>query len=187
MRSHGLIDAGRHALAIVRVQKCAELGPRHDGTGRDVKNFRGSWRERHDIRGCIPDPIAEPRRIERELQAFGVRMAGSHRRETIGHQAVDVDLTQRGTGRAQACSFASARSIAWYSISRPIGLATKSTAPYLRICTTVSISCAPETATTTVAGHRSRISFANQTPSRMGMITSENTICAGEVVISASA
>src|SRR5918995_3549465 len=52
---------------------------------------------------------------------------------------------------------------------------------------TVSISCAPLTATITVPGHRSRICFASQTPSKTGMITSEKTICTGDLAISSMA
>ena len=115
----GRLDGDSRALAIVGMQKLAQLGPGHHRPRRHVEDLRGARRKGDDVGGGVPAPVAEPGGVERKAQAFGVGV-------TMWN---DVIADRRDLPPAAIRRQSRARSSAWCSISRPMGL-VRIDAPY---------------------------------------------------------
>ena len=82
----GRLDGSSSTLAIIGVQARTQVRPGDRGRRRHVENGRGAGRKRHHVRNSIPTPVAEPGRVERKPEPFGVGVGRRGREWMIDHR-----------------------------------------------------------------------------------------------------
>ena len=94
------IDGSSSALAIIGVQTFTQVRPGDRGPRRQVEDDRGAGRKGHHVRDSVPTPVAEPRRVERKPQPFGVGVVRRHCEGMIDHRSEPTRiLPRRPAGR----------------------------------------------------------------------------------------
>ena len=82
----GRLDGDSSALAIIGMQTRTQVRPGDRAPRRHVEDGRGAGRIGHHVRDSVPAPVAEPGRVERKAQPFGVGVCRRHRVGTIDHR-----------------------------------------------------------------------------------------------------